>query len=105
MLGEASVGRRTTCHTPADDQPRPPARHALISRLLDETPTGAARRRLLGALLAGIVLRRRVGRSAAVLVSELGAIAYGFFIPVFFVYSGMSLGLVGVGVAEARRRD
>jgi Kef-type K+ transport system membrane component KefB len=42
---------------------------------------------VLGAFLAGIVLRRWAGRSAPVLESKLDAIGYGFFIPVFFVYS------------------
>ena len=57
---------------------------------------------VLGAFLAGIVLRRWVGRSAPVLESKLDAIGYGFFIPVFFVYSGMSLDLRAIAEAPLR---
>jgi Kef-type K+ transport system membrane component KefB len=57
---------------------------------------------VLGAFLAGVVLRHWVGRSAPVLESKLDAIGYGFFIPVFFVYSGMSLDLPSVREAPLR---
>jgi Kef-type K+ transport system membrane component KefB len=57
---------------------------------------------VLGAFLAGVVLRRWVGRSAPVLESKLDAIGYGFFIPVFFVYSGMRLDLPSVREAPLR---
>jgi Kef-type K+ transport system membrane component KefB len=57
---------------------------------------------VLGAFLAGIVLRRWAGGSAPVLESKLDAIGYGFFIPVFFVYSGMSLDLVAIAEAPLR---
>jgi Kef-type K+ transport system membrane component KefB len=57
---------------------------------------------VLGAFLAGVVLRRWAGRTAPVLESKLDAIAYGFFIPVFFVYSGMSLDLPSIAEAPLR---
>jgi Kef-type K+ transport system membrane component KefB len=57
---------------------------------------------VLGAFLAGVVLRRWAGRTAPVLESKLDAIAYGFFIPVFFVYSGMSLDLPSIAEAPVR---
>jgi Kef-type K+ transport system membrane component KefB len=57
---------------------------------------------VLGAFLAGIVLRRWAGRSAPVLESKLDAIGYGFFVPVFFVYSGMSLDLPAIAEAPLR---
>jgi Kef-type K+ transport system membrane component KefB len=57
---------------------------------------------VLGAFLAGIVLRRWAGGSAPVLESKLDAIGYGFFIPVFFVYSGMSLNLAAIAGAPLR---
>jgi Kef-type K+ transport system membrane component KefB len=49
---------------------------------------------VLGALLAGMVLRRwtrRMGVAVAPLEEKLDALGYGFFIPVFFVTSGMTL--------------
>ena len=46
---------------------------------------------VLGAFVAGSVLRRWVGDGAESLGSKLDAVGYGFFIPVFFVYSGMNL--------------
>ncbi|SNR24788.1 cation:proton antiporter [Blastococcus mobilis] len=57
---------------------------------------------VLGAFVAGVVLRRWVGRAAPVLEPKLDAIAYGFFIPVFFVYSGMSLDLPSIAEAPLR---
>jgi Kef-type K+ transport system membrane component KefB len=57
---------------------------------------------VLGAFLAGLVLRRWAGRSAPVLESKLDAIGYGFFVPVFFVYSGMSLDLPAIAEAPLR---
>jgi Kef-type K+ transport system membrane component KefB len=57
---------------------------------------------VLGAFLAGVVLRRWAGPSAPVLESKLDAIGYGFFIPVFFVYSGMSLDLPSIAEAPLR---
>jgi Kef-type K+ transport system membrane component KefB len=57
---------------------------------------------VLGAFLAGVVLRRWVGASSPALESKLGAVGYGFFIPVFFVYSGMALDLDSIAGAPLR---
>ena len=49
---------------------------------------------VLGAMLAGIVLRswtHRIGVNVTPLEGKLDAVGYGFFIPVFFVASGMAL--------------
>lgn len=54
---------------------------------------------VLGAFLAGVVLRRWVGEASPVLESKLDAVGYGFFIPIFFVYSGMSLDLDAIAAA------
>jgi Kef-type K+ transport system membrane component KefB len=49
---------------------------------------------LLGGLLAGLILRTALrGREVDVLESKLTAVGYGFFIPFFFVLSGMRLDL------------
>jgi Kef-type K+ transport system membrane component KefB len=51
---------------------------------------------VLGAMLAGIVLRtwtKRMGVDVEPLEDKLDAVGYGIFIPVFFVVSGMSLGI------------
>ncbi|CCH87778.1 Sodium/hydrogen exchanger [Modestobacter italicus] len=57
---------------------------------------------VLGAFLAGMVLRRWVGDADPVLESKLDAIGYGFFVPLFFVYSGMGLDLHSIGEAPLR---
>jgi Kef-type K+ transport system membrane component KefB len=57
---------------------------------------------VLGAFLAGVVLRRWVGESAPLLEAKLDAIGYGFFIPLFFVYSGMTLDLRSIREAPLR---
>jgi Kef-type K+ transport system membrane component KefB len=57
---------------------------------------------VLGAFLAGVVLRRWAGSTAPALDSKLDAVGYGFFIPVFFVYSGMALDLHGIARAPLR---
>ncbi len=57
---------------------------------------------VLGAFLAGVVLRRWVGTAAPVLESKLDAVGYGFFVPLFFVYSGMALDLGAVAEAPLR---
>ncbi len=57
---------------------------------------------VLGAFLAGVVLRRWVGAEAPELEHKLDAVGYGFFIPIFFVYSGMSLDLRSIGEAPLR---
>jgi Kef-type K+ transport system membrane component KefB len=54
---------------------------------------------VLGAFLAGIVLRQWVGSAAPVLESKLDAVGYGFFVPLFFVYSGMNLDLPAIAEA------
>jgi len=54
---------------------------------------------VLGALLAGMVLRRwtrRMGVAVTALEEKLDALGYGFFIPVFFVTSGMTLDIKAV---------
>jgi Kef-type K+ transport system membrane component KefB len=54
---------------------------------------------VLGAMLAGIVLRgwiRRMGVDADGLEQKFDAVGYGFFIPVFFVSSGMTLDIKGI---------
>jgi Kef-type K+ transport system membrane component KefB len=48
---------------------------------------------VLGAFLAGVVLRRWAPGDVHALEGKLDAIGYGFFIPVFFVTSGMELDL------------
>ena len=57
---------------------------------------------VLGAFLAGVVLRRWVGAAAPVLESKLDAVGYGFFVPLFFVYSGMGLDLHAIADAPLR---
>jgi Kef-type K+ transport system membrane component KefB len=46
---------------------------------------------VLGAFFAGMVLRRSATDDVASLEHKLDAVGYGFFIPVFFVSSGMGL--------------
>jgi Kef-type K+ transport system membrane component KefB len=48
---------------------------------------------VLGAFLAGVVLRRWAPGDVHSLEEKLDAVGYGFFIPIFFVASGMSLDL------------
>ena len=57
---------------------------------------------VLGAFLAGVVLRRWARRDVDALEAKLDAVGYGFFIPVFFVTSGMSLDLHSIVEAPAR---
>jgi Kef-type K+ transport system membrane component KefB len=57
---------------------------------------------VLGAFLAGVVLRRWVGAAAPQLEAKLDAVGYGFFIPVFFVASGMALDLGSIAEAPLR---
>ena len=52
---------------------------------------------VLGAFLAGMVLRRWAPGDAANLEGKLDVVAWGVFIPVFFVSSGMSLDIVSIG--------
>jgi Kef-type K+ transport system membrane component KefB len=54
---------------------------------------------VLGAMLAGIVLRswtRRMGIDVRGLEDKFDAVGYGIFIPVFFVSSGMTLDIGGI---------
>ena len=54
---------------------------------------------VLGAMLAGIVLRswtRRMGIDVAGLEEKFDAVGYGIFIPVFFISSGMTLDISGI---------
>ncbi|MGY1779998.1 cation:proton antiporter [Geodermatophilus sp. SYSU D01036] len=57
---------------------------------------------VLGAFLAGMVLRRWVGGAAPQLEAKLDAVGYGFFVPVFFVASGMALDLGSIADAPLR---
>jgi Kef-type K+ transport system membrane component KefB len=57
---------------------------------------------VLGAFVAGMVLRRWAGASAPELEEKLDVIGYGFFIPVFFVYSGMTVDLHAIASAPLR---
>ena len=57
---------------------------------------------VLGAFLAGVVLRRWAPLDVHTLEAKLDAVGYGFFIPVFFVSSGMSLDLRSIIESPAR---
>ncbi len=57
---------------------------------------------VLGAFLAGVVLRRWAPLDVHALESKLDAVGYGLFIPVFFVSSGMSLDLNAIAEAPER---
>jgi Kef-type K+ transport system membrane component KefB len=57
---------------------------------------------VLGAFLAGVVLRRWTPGDARSLDDKLDSVGYGFFIPVFFVASGMSLDLRSIVHEPAR---
>jgi Kef-type K+ transport system membrane component KefB len=57
---------------------------------------------VLGAFLAGIVLRRWAPGDVEALEEKLDAIGYGFFIPLFFVASGMSLDIRSIAEAPLR---
>jgi Kef-type K+ transport system membrane component KefB len=57
---------------------------------------------VLGAFLAGVVLRRWAPGDVHSLEGKLDAVGYGFFIPVFFVASGMSLDLQSIIESPAR---
>lgn len=57
---------------------------------------------VLGAFLAGLVLRHWAGTNVDGLRTKLDAVGYGFFVPVFFVYSGMRLDVRSVGDAPFR---
>jgi Kef-type K+ transport system membrane component KefB len=60
---------------------------------------------VLGAMLAGMVLRswtRRMGVDVTPLEGKLDAVGYGFFIPVFFVVSGMTLDIASIAANPLR---
>jgi Kef-type K+ transport system membrane component KefB len=57
---------------------------------------------VLGAFLAGVVLRRWAPGDTEALEAKLDAVGYGFFIPVFFVVSGMSLNIDSIIEAPLR---
>src|SRR3712207_5230999 len=57
---------------------------------------------VLGAFLAGLVLRRWAGPAAPGFEAKLDALGYGFFIPVFFVASGMAVDLRSIAEAPLR---
>ena len=57
---------------------------------------------VLGAFLAGVVLRRWAPGDVRSLETKLDAVGYGFFIPVFFVASGMNLDLASIAEAPLR---
>jgi len=57
---------------------------------------------VLGAFLAGVILRRWAPGDVAALEGKLDAVGYGFFIPVFFVSSGMGLDLASIRDAPLR---
>lgn len=57
---------------------------------------------VLGAFLAGIVLRRWAPGDVHSLEEKLDAVGYGFFIPIFFVSSGMNLDLRSIAEAPDR---
>jgi Kef-type K+ transport system membrane component KefB len=57
---------------------------------------------VLGAFLAGVVLHRWAPGDVKSLEEKLDAVGYGFFIPVFFVTSGMKLDLQSIVHTPAR---
>jgi Kef-type K+ transport system membrane component KefB len=57
---------------------------------------------VLGAFLAGAVLRRWAPGDVHVLESKLDAVGYGFFIPVFFVSAGMDIDIDSIGESPER---
>jgi len=57
---------------------------------------------VLGAFLAGVVLRHWAPSDIKPLDDKLDAVGYGFFIPVFFVASGMGLDLHSIVHAPGR---
>ena len=57
---------------------------------------------VLGAFLAGVVMRRWAPAELHSFEGKLDAIGYGFFIPVFFVSAGMGVDLQSIVDAPAR---
>ncbi len=57
---------------------------------------------LLGGFVAGMIVRMALkGRELAVFESKLTAVGFGFFVPFFFVTSGIEFDLSALGSAEA----
>ena len=57
---------------------------------------------LLGGFVAGLITRTALkGHELAVFESKLTAVGFGFFVPFFFVTSGISFNLSALGSAEA----
>ena len=57
---------------------------------------------LLGGFLAGMITRAALrGHEVAVFDSKLTAVGFGFFVPFFFIYSGMTFDLEALGSAGA----
>jgi Kef-type K+ transport system membrane component KefB len=57
---------------------------------------------VLGAFLAGVVLKQWAPGDLRALEGKLDAIGYGFFIPIFFISSGMGLDLDSIAEAPDR---
>jgi len=57
---------------------------------------------VLGAFVAGLVLRQWAPGDVRSLQEKLDAVGYGFFIPIFFVSSGMSLDVRSIAEAPLR---
>lgn len=57
---------------------------------------------VLGAFVAGMILRRWSPGQIELLEAKLDAIGYGFFIPIFFVYSGMTLDIHAISENPVR---
>ncbi|TCM50328.1 cation:proton antiporter [Kribbella sp. VKM Ac-2568] len=57
---------------------------------------------VLGAFVAGVVLRRWAPGNVEALDHKLDAVGYGFFIPIFFVSSGMGVDVRSIVEAPAR---
>jgi len=57
---------------------------------------------VLGAFVAGVVLRRWAPGDRETLEHKLDAVGYGFFIPIFFISSGMGLDIRSIAEAPGR---
>ena len=57
---------------------------------------------ILGAFVAGVVLRLSKPRDIELLEHKLDAVGYGFFIPIFFIVSGMRLDLDSIVESPGR---
>ncbi|ODU03571.1 MAG: sodium:proton exchanger [Pseudonocardia sp. SCN 72-86] len=57
---------------------------------------------VLGAFVAGMVLRRWAGARAPAFEEKLDVAGHGFLIPIFFVYSGMTIDLHAIASAPLR---